>query len=286
MQKKMNKVLTPVFALLLTLGFFLSADAQIQTPAPSPSSKVEQAVGMATFSLDYSRPAMRGRTIFGELVPFGKIWRTGANGATKISFDRDANIGGEDLKAGTYAIYTMPGKDSWTVMIYSDLSIGGNVGAYDEKDEAARFTIESMEYPMAIESFTMGFGNISDNAASLFILWEKTAISIPIKLDTKSEVMASIESTMAGPGMNDYRAAANFYASNDKDMDQALEWINKCMEMGGDERFWIVTDKARILAKMGNKADAKKVAMMAIELAKKAGNNDYVKINEDIISGL
>ncbi|MFK7921494.1 MAG: DUF2911 domain-containing protein [Bacteroidia bacterium] len=282
----MNKVLTPVFALLLTLGFFVSADAQIQTPAPSPSSKVEQAVGMATFSLDYSRPSMRERTIFGELVPFGKIWRTGANGATKLSFDRDANIGGKDLKAGTYAVYTMPGKDSWTIMLYSDLSLGGNVGGYDEKNEAARFTVKPQAYPISIESFTMGFNTITDNSANIHILWENTSVSIPVMLDTKSEVMASIESTMAGPGMNDYRAAANFYASNDKDMDQALEWINKCLEMGGNERFWMVTDKARILAKMGKNAEAKKVAMMAIELAKKAGNNDYVKINEGIISGL
>ena len=282
----MKKVLTPVFALLLTLGFMTSAEAQISTPAPSPSAKVEQAIGLATFSLDYSRPAMRGRTIYGELVPYGKIWRTGANASTKISFDRDANIGGVDMKAGTYAIYTMPGEKTWTVMFYSDLRLGGNVNGYDEKNEVARFTVESQEYPMAIESFSMGFSSITGNSASLYMIWEKTAVSIPIKLDTETEVMASIESTMAGPSMNDYRAAANFYANNDKDMDQALEWINKCMELGGKDRFWMVTDKARILAKMGKKEEAKAAANMAMEMAKKAGNNDYVKINEDIISGL
>ncbi|MEM6342456.1 MAG: DUF2911 domain-containing protein [Bacteroidota bacterium] len=282
----MKKVLTPVFAFLLTLGLFTSVDAQIQTPAPSPSSTVEQAVGLATFSIDYSRPAMRGRTIYGELVPFGKIWRTGANASTKISFDRDANIGGVDMKAGTYAIYTMPGEETWTVMFYSDLRLGGNVNGYDEKNEVARFTVEPQEYPVTVESFSMGFSNITGNSANIFIIWENTAVSIPVKIDTETEVMASIESTMAGPSMNDYRAAANFYANNDKDMDKALEWINMCMELGGKDRFWMVTDKARILAKMGKKEEAKAAATMAMEMAKKAGNNDYVKINEDIISGL
>lgn len=282
----MKNVFAPVLALLLALGFMMSADAQISAPAPSPSAKVEQAVGLATFTLDYSRPAMRGREIYGGLVPFGAIWRTGANASTKISFDRDAKIGGKDVKAGTYAIYSMPGKDSWTVMLYSDLRLGGNVNGYDEKNEVTRFTVKPADYPMAVESFTMGFNTITGNSANLHILWEKTIVNIPIELDTETEVMASIERTMAGPGMNDYRAAANFYANNGKDMDQALEWINKCLEMGGNERFWMVTDKARILAKMGQKEEAKKAAMMAMELAEKAGNKDYVKINKDIISGL
>ncbi|MEL6588447.1 MAG: DUF2911 domain-containing protein [Bacteroidota bacterium] len=282
----MKNVFAPVLALMLALGFMMNAEAQISAPAPSPSAKVEQAIGLASFSLDYSRPAMRGRDIYGGLVPFDKIWRTGANRSTKISFDRDAKIGGKDVKAGTYAIYSMPGKDSWTIMLYSDLSLGGNVNGYDEKNEVTRFTVKPADYPMATESFTMGFNTITGNSANLHILWDKTIVNIPIELDTETEVMASIERTMAGPGMNDYRAAANYYANNGKDMDQALEWINKCLEMGGNERFWMVTDKARILAKMGKKEEAKKAAMMAMELAEKAGNNDYVKINQDIISGL
>ncbi|MEL6653235.1 MAG: DUF2911 domain-containing protein, partial [Bacteroidota bacterium] len=267
----MKNVFAPVLALMLALGFMMNAEAQISAPAPSPSAKVEQAIGLATFSLDYSRPAMRGREIYGGLVPFDKIWRTGANRSTKISLDRDAKIGGKEVKAGTYAIYSMPGKDSWTIMLYSDLSLGGNVNGYDEKNEVTRFTVKPADYPMATESFTMGFNTITGNSANLHILWDKTIVNIPIELDTETEVMASIERTMAGPGMNDYRAAANYYANNGKDMDQALEWINKCLEMGGNERFWMVTDKARILAKMGKKEEAKKAAMMAMELAEKAG---------------
>ncbi len=281
----MKKIISPLMALLLLLGISTTTvEAQIQTPRPSPMSKVEQEVGLSTISLDYSRPSMKGRTIFGDLVPYGQIWRTGANQATKITFSDDATFGGKAVKAGTYALYTMPGKTSWTVMLYNDLSLGGNVAGYDESKEVARFTIAPEALPFEVETFTLGFNNLTDTGASMVLYWEKTILNIPITLEVEKAVMASIERTMAGPSANDYRAAAVYYYTNGKDLDQALKWID--MALAGGERYWIVTDKARILAKMGKKAEATAASQKAIALAKEAKNMDYVKINEDIIAGL
>lgn len=278
----MKKILSPLMLLLMMAA--ITTNGQIRTPAPSPGAKIEQAVGLSTISVDYSRPSMKDRAIFGNLVPYGKIWRTGANQATKITFSDDATFGGKDVKAGTYALYTMPGEKSWTVMLYSDLSLGGNVAGYDESNEVLRVNVESMELPMSIESFSIGFNNLRDDHADLMISWEKTIVSVKIEVEVEKTVMASIERTMAGPSGNDFRAAALYYYNNGKDLDQALTWINKSLE--GGERFWIVTNKAQILAKMGRNDEAATTAKRAIELAKEAKNNDYVKINEDILASL
>ena len=212
-----------------------------------------------------------------------KIWRTGANASTKITFSDDVKLGGKDVPAGTYAIYTIPGKESWTVMLYKDLRMGGNVSAYKEADELTRFQVDAGELPFSVESMTMDINNLRDDHADLMLYWDKTIISIPLEVEVESKVMSAIERTMAGPSANDYRAAAVYYSNNDKDLNQALEWINKALE--GGERFWIVTDKARILGKLGKKAEAIAASQRAIALAKEANNNDYVKINEDLIAG-
>lgn len=279
----MNKIKTLTLT-VLTLIAFLSTDlqAQINTPAPSPSSKIEQAVGLGEITVEYSRPSMKGRSIFGDLVPYDKIWRTGANAATKISFSEDVTIGGKDVKAGSYALYTKPGKSSWTVMLYSDLGLGGNVGNYDESKEVARFTASSQNLPFEVESFTMMFGDLSDTGATLGLMWESAFVSIPIKVEVEKKVMANIDRVMAGPSSGDYYQAAVYYYNADKDMDKALTWINKALE--GGERFWMMTWKARILGKMGKKADAIAASKKAMALAKEANNNDYVKINTELIS--
>lgn len=276
--KRISILLVSIFA------FTLMAQAQIQTPAPSPSAKVHQTVGLTDIELNYSRPSMKGRTIFGELVPYGKIWRTGANRATTIMFSDDVKVGGKDVPAGTYALYTMPGKDEWTVMIYKNTSLGGNVGGYNTEDELTRFTVKPMKTAMATESFTIALNDFTSNSANLYMMWANTAVSIPIEVPVDERVMANIDKVMAGPSGNDYYAAAQYYFNTDRDMDKALMWINKAMEDG--DKYWVATWKARILAKKGDKKAAKVAAEFAKGLAEKAGNGDFVKINEDILNTL
>lgn len=279
---RLKHVITTCFA----AGFLFltnTTTAQISTPAPSPAASLSQTIGLTEVDIEYSRPGVKGRTIFGDLVPYGKIWRTGANAATKISFSDDVTVNGAALKAGTYALYTIPGESTWTVLIYSDLSIGGNVRAYDEANEVARFETEAIALPQAVESMMFLFDEVKNESAELMLLWDKTAINMTIEVDADEAVMSQIEQTMAGPSANDYYAAATYYYTTDRDMNQALEWIQACIDNGGD-RYWIHTWKARILGKMGNTTEAIATAEMAKAMAEEAGNPDYVKINADLIA--
>lgn len=278
--------LKQLFGTILTAGLLFvaaPASAQISTPAPSPAASLTQTVGLTEIEINYSRPSVKGRTIFGELVPYDKIWRTGANGATTISFSDDVVLGGAELEAGTYALYTKPGKEMWTVMVYGDLSIGGNVGAYDEANEVARFEVKPSTLPFGVESMMFAVDNITSESATVMLIWEKTSVAMELKVSVDENVMAQIESVMAGPSANDYRAAALYYYNTDRDSEQALEWINKCIENGGD-RFWIHTDRARILGKMGKKTEAIAASKKAMAMAQEAGNMDYVKINEGLLA--
>lgn len=275
-----------LFGTILTAGLLFAAapaSAQISTPAPSPAASLTQTVGLTEVEISYSRPSVKGRTIFGELVPYDKIWRTGANGATTISFSDDVVLGGAELTAGTYALYTKPGKEMWTVMVYSDLSMGGNVAAYDEANEVARFEVKPSILPFPVESMMFAIDDITSESATIMLIWEKTSVAMDLEVSVDENVMAQIEQVMAGPSANDYRAAAVYYYNTDREMDKALEWINKCIEMGGD-RYWIHTDRARILGKMGKKTEAIAASKKAMAMAQEAGNMDYVKINEGLLA--
>ena len=263
---------------------FTGVNAQINTPAPSPFSKIEQKVGLTDVSISYSRPSMRERKIFGGLLDYDAVWRTGANQSTKISFSDDVKLGGKEVPAGKYAIYTKPGKEMWTVMIYKDLSLGGNVAGYKQENELTRFTVKPQELPFAVETMTFMIGDLSSDGANIYLMWEKTMITMELAVEVESRVMADIERTMAGPSAGDYYQAAVYYYNNDKDMDKALSWIDKALE--SNEAFWIMTYKARIQAKKGDKAGAIQSSKKAIELAEKAKNSDYVKINQEIIAKL
>ena len=224
---------------------------------------------------------MKGRTIFGDLVPYDKIWRTGANQAAKITFGEDVKVGGQELKKGTYAILTKPGMNSWEVMFYEFDKPG--FGGYVEMTPAATAKAESMKTDATFETFVIAFDHLRNESAHLVMAWENTVARVPIELGTDKAVMASIEKTMAGPSANDYAAAANYYLDSGKDMDKALTWINKSLEMNPD-RFWIVKRKAEIQAKLGDHKGAIETANKSMELATKAGNDDYIKMNKDNIA--
>ncbi|WP_452228532.1 MULTISPECIES: DUF2911 domain-containing protein [unclassified Lacinutrix] len=273
--------------LLLSLVFALSftANAQIETPQPSPTSKVEQKVGLTDFTFEYSRPGVKGRTIFGDLVPYGKVWRTGANSRTKITFNNPITVGGKELKAGTYAIFTIPQANAWEVVFYTDYAGGGAPAELDETKVAARVSADVHEIPFNVESFTMDINNLSNNGGTLEFLWAKTYVGVPFTVPTDAAVSKSIDKIMAGPGAGDYYAAAAYYLEEGKDISKAKVWIDKAIDMSKeDPKFWQLRRQALIYAKSGDKKGAVKAAKASLALAEKAGNTDYVKMNEESIA--
>jgi hypothetical protein len=276
-------MLKNLFILFMVAGVTSAINAQIKTPQPSPAAKLEQVVGLTDVTVEYSRPAMRGRTIFGGLVPFGEIWRTGANANTKITFSDDVTIDGKDLKKGTYAIYTIPNKTSWEVIFYSDAANWGNPAKWDESKVALKTTAEVTPLPMNIESFTMTFDDVNSDSAVLGMLWENTYVGVKFEVPTDKTTMKNIETAMAGPTKNDYFQAATYYHTAGKDLKQALAWIKKAVE-GDDPAYWILRRMSLIQADMGDKAGAIATAKRSLAAAEKAGNADYVKMNKESIA--
>ena len=263
---------------ILFLG--VSVTAQIRAPQPSPSAKVEQVVGLTTVTLDYSRPAMRGRTIFGDLVPYGEIWRTGANENTVISFSDDLEIQGKILKAGKYAIYTIPNKDSWDVIFYKSTNNWGNPQNWDDNMVALKAKAEVVEMPMEMQSFTILIDELTNDGATLNFLWENTVAFFNFSVPTEEKTMASIDKVMNGPGAGDYYAAAAYYHDAGKDLNKAWDWIVKATE-ANPNAYWMLRKKSLIAADLGKKEEAIEAAKKSLAAAEKAGNQDYVKMNKD-----
>jgi len=271
--------------LLFTMAFTLSfaLNAQIQTPAPSPFSKIEQKVGLTDVTLEYSRPSMRGRTIFGGLVPFGKVWRTGANANTKITFSEDVKVGDNTLKAGSYAIFTIPQADKWKVVFYTETG-GGAPAELDMEKVAAKVTADVYPLEMDIQSFTMSFDDVTSSSAVIGMLWEQSYVGVKFSVATDKAVMASIDKALAGPGFGDYYAAASYYYAEGKDINKAKEWIDKAMGMTETPRFWQLRQQSLIYARVGDKKGAIALAEKSLAAAEKAGNSDYIKMNKDSIA--
>ncbi|MAP81388.1 MAG: dihydrolipoamide dehydrogenase [Aequorivita sp.] len=272
----MKKVILLFVAVVLSQGI----TAQIETPQSSPFQKIEQTVGLTDVTLEYSRPSKKGRTIFGGLVPYNAIWRTGANANTKITFSEDVEVGGKTLKAGSYAIYTKPGVSSWDVYFYSDANNWGTPETWDNSKVAAQVSAQAYPMGMDVETFTMSFDNLKHDEANLGMIWEKVYVGVPIKFNTDKKVTANINKVMSGPSANDYYAAAIYYLQADKDINQARAWIDKSFEMMDTPRFWQLRQKALIYAKAGDKKGAIEAAKKSLKMAKEAGNTDYVALNE------
>jgi hypothetical protein len=256
--------------------------AQIATPAPSPGSTLTQAVGLTEVTVEYSRPAVKGRTIFAAdgLVPYGEVWRTGANQATKITFSDDVKVDGNELKAGSYAILSRPAADSWEVMFYA--YDGGNWVPYQEKEAVATVKAKTMKTGHKIENFSIMIDNIENDKADIIFAWDGTAAVVPLSVEVDKRVTAAIERVLAGPTANDYFAAASYYHETGKDLNKALEWINKATE-GDNPMFWQVRRKALILADLNRKPEAIEAAKKSMELAEAANNADYVRMNKKSI---
>lgn len=274
----MKKIILSLFVTALTL----STNAQLKTPAPSPFQKIEQKVGLTDVTLEYSRPGMRGRTIFGDLVPFNEVWRTGANENTKITFSTDVTINGTDLKKGTYAVYTKPGKKSWDILFYADATNWGNPAKWDDTKVAAQAKATVQSLPMKIETFTMTFDDVTNDAAVLGILWENTYVGLKFETPTEALVSKQITAIMNGPSANDYYASAAYYLEAGKDIKKAQTWIDKAVEMTSEApKFWFLRRQSLIHAKAGNKKGAINAAKESLKHAEKAGNSDYIKMNKE-----
>jgi len=274
---------TKIITLFMALVAF-AVQAQIQTHQPSPSSKIDQTIGLTEVSVEYSRPAMRGRTIFGDLVPYGKVWRTGANLRTKFSVSTDVTIDGKELKKGTYGILSVPNADSWEVIFYTDAMGGGAPAQLDESKVALRVKAKPQNTGYDMENFTIAFGDLADGSTGMmYLMWEKTRVGLKIGTPSNEMAMKSIEKVMAGPSANDYFSAASFYHKSGTDMDKALEWASKAVEMNPDA-FWMSRQKSLIQADMGDKKGALETAKVSLAAAEKAGNQDYVKMNKESIA--
>ena len=287
----MNKLFQNLMVAALLLSSTI-AFAQIDVPQPSPEGSVMSKVGLVDVSVDYFRPKKKGREIFGEgdkfLVPYGQTWRTGANQGTVVSFSSDIKFGGADVKAGEYLLFTVPGAESWDVMLYSDLKIGGNVAAYDEANEVARVKASVTSLSNTVETLTINISDISEDnkSANLEIAWANVSAKVSLATDYDAAVMESItKNTVVNP--RNLLIAANYYYETDRDLEQALAWINTYLEANPNQ-FWNVHLKAQILAKKGDKKEAIATAEKSMQMAKDFPQGDfgYIKRNEDLIASL
>lgn len=291
----MNKTKLMNLSLALALILFgFTAIAQIDTPAPSPAGTTSTKVGLTDIEINYSRPQTKGRKIFGSgdgyLLQFGQMWRAGANAGTKVKFSDDVKISGQDLKAGEYLLLATPGQDQWTVFFYSDVSMGGNLAAFDESKVAAKINVKPGKLTEKVSTLTYNITDLSEDSqsANIQLAWENTSVKVPVEVSFDEQVMAAIaKGTKVNLG--NYVTAANYYLTAGKDLNQALEWMNMYLAEGDNsQQFWHVHTKAKILAKLGDKKAAKETAKKSMELAKNfpSGDFGYIKLNETLIAEL
>ena len=260
-------------------------ELKITTPQPSPLGMVSQRVGLTDVAIEYSRPGVKGRTIFCDLVAFGKTWRTGANSNTKVTFSSDVTIDGQTLKAGSYGLYSVPNKDSWEVMFYTESDNSGVPRDWDDSKVAAKTTVNVQAFPINVETFTISINDVTSTSAVLGILWEKTYVAVTFEVPTDEMVSATIDAVMAAtPKAGDYYNAAIYYNQQDKDIKKANEWMEKAMSLTEKPAFWQLRQQSLIYAKMGDSEKAIAVAEKSLELSKEAGNEAYIKMNTESLS--
>ena len=281
-----NNMKKTLFIALALIAIYVPSSAQINMPAPSPTETIMQDFGLGKITLIYSRPGIKGRQAFGvnsELAPLGKPWRTGANSATRIQFSDKVSIGGKDIDSGSYVIYTIPGKTSWDIVFSKGSAYPGSEG-FTTDDDVLHYKAPVVMNKEKIESFTMQFSDLKNESCNLHLKWANTDVSIPITTNIKDRVRAQIESALQGD-KPPYYQAANFYYDFDKDYKKALEYINKATEEN-PKAFYMFLQKARIQKALGDKAGAKATATKTIELAKAAGNDDYVNFGNKLLQEL
>ncbi|MEO7264204.1 MAG: DUF2911 domain-containing protein [Ferruginibacter sp.] len=267
----------------LLLGAFLfclaTGNAQVKMPQPSPTQTIKQDFALGTIELTYSRPAMKGRKVFGDLVPYNKLWRTGANGATILKFTDVVEINGKRVDTGSYAFYTIPGTESWDIILNKGTKNWGSDG-YKESDDVLKFKVPTQKMKTRLESFTMQFANIMPESCELHIMWEKTMVTIPINATIKSRIKTQIDQALLGE-KKPFWQAAQFYNEYEKNGNKALEYINKAVEEN-PKAFYMWLYKAKIENDLGDKKAAMASSKKSLELSREAKNDDYVKMNLEL----
>ena len=280
--KALRSFIVLALGLVFTSGLFAQTP-KVEFPAASPTCTIKQRFALTDVEIVYSRPGVKGRTIFGGLVPYDKVWRTGANNATKITFSTPVKINGAEIPAGTYALFTIPGENEWTIIISKNVT--QSALQYDEKADVVRVKATPVKLAETIETFTIEFNNITDESAVLNLVWEKTIVPIKFEVELAGKLMPQIEAVMASDEKNKpYYQAAMFYYDHGQDLQKARKWVDAAI--AAREAHYIVHLKAKILAKLGDKEGAIAAAKRSIELAIKANDTGYVKMNEDLISSL
>lgn len=275
----MKAITTSILCLASVFGF----SQRLKTPTLSPASKISQELGLTEVSLEYARPSAKGRTVFGELVPYGKIWRTGANASTKITLTEAAKIGGNAIDAGTYALYTIPGKDEWTIIIHSNTkmrSIAGDV--YDASKDLFRFQVKPLKTDLYAGTLTLQFADLTTNSCNLQLVWANTLVNIPIAVEVDQKIEQQIAEFLQNPDNIPHRTyfeAAQYYLNNDKDMGEALSFIDAAM-LKSSENFRYGLLKSKIHNKNGNRKAALTTVELANGWAKKANNANYIDQTE------
>jgi Protein of unknown function (DUF2911) len=277
----MKKLCSLVFATAVLLS---TLEAQVNMPAPSPTQTVKQDFAMGSIEIVYSRPSSKGRKVFGDLVPMRKLWRTGANQPTKITFSEAVELGGKKVEAGSYALYSIPAEESWDIILNKGLNNWG-IDGYKETEDVARFKVVPSKSKTMVETFTIQFANIKPESCEIQIQWEQTTVSIPVTANIKDKLKAQIEDALKNAEKKPYWEAAQFYNEFDKNLPKALENVTKAIE-GYPKGYWMIVYKAKIQKEMGDIAGALESSKKSMELAKEEGNEDYVKINKDLQKSL
>ena len=275
----MKKLAIFSFALLFATHFF----GQIKVPQASPKAVVSQTVGLTDVEIEYSRPSAKGRVIFGDLVPFGKVWRTGANANTTISFSDDVLINGAVLKKGKYALYVNPKAEEWEIMFYNDTNNWGTPEKWDDSKVALKASSKTELLNRTVETFTIGVANTELNSAAIEFVWEKTLVALKFEVPTNKTAIANIDKVINGPTAGDYFAASQYYFNSNVDLNKALIYVTKAYELHEKKPFWYARLKSQIQAKLGDLKGAIETAKLSLEGAKTANNTDYIKMNEDSI---
>lgn len=275
-----------LFALLaaFTVAFTSLTAQELKLPALSPTSTITQEFSTSKIEITYSRPSMRGRKVFGDLVPFGSVWRTGANAATKITFGEEVEIGGTKIPAGSYSFYSIPGQNEWEIIINKNTGNWGAMG-YDTKDDVVRVKVKSTKLSQATETFTMWVSNITFSSCSIDLAWENTMVSVPVKANNQERLTANIDKAINNPNIP-YQQAATYYFETNQQLDKALDYATKAADKN-PKAYWLFMLKARIAAKLGNKAVATEAANKTIEVAKGTGGEaEYTKAAQELLTSL
>jgi hypothetical protein len=271
-----------ILIMTLMLGMMFNSYGQgIKIPAPSPGQTIKQDFSLSAIEVVYSRPVIKGRKIFGDIVPFGKLWRTGANSPTKFTFGEDVKVAGQSLKAGSYQVISIPSEKSW-VIIFSKGTNG--VFNYNASEDVLKVTVPSTTLASSVESFSIQFSDVTANRLNIQMSWEKTSVSIPVETDVDAKIMSSIDRAM-NIDSKPYFESASYYFETGRDIKKALEWASKAAE-ANPTAYWVFHLKAKIQAKTGDKVGAKATALKSIELAKAGKNDDYVALNQKLIDSL